>query len=156
MPFPGVHFHKLEPRHEDDRGWLIEMYRSDDLPIFGYFAPQMAYLSMTKPGVTRGPHEHVRQTDLFVFMGPGRFELSLWDNRKSSDFYGQVSRIYVGESDPAWVIIPPGVIHAYKNISEVDGFVYNLPDALYRGPKKELPVDEIRYEGLNHPLFGDF
>ena len=48
----------------------------------------MAYVSVTKPGVIRGPHEHVNQTDMFVFVGPGEFELHLWDRRESSPTKG--------------------------------------------------------------------
>ena len=69
----------------DDRGWLCEIFRKDELAedIF----PAMSYVSMTKPGVARGPHEHVRQIDLFCFLGTSEFSLMLWDNRKKSECY---------------------------------------------------------------------
>ena len=67
-------------RHRDGRGWLIELFRCDELPE-GY-RPAMAYVSETLPGVVRGPHEHVEQADLFAFLGPGDFELHLWDRRE--------------------------------------------------------------------------
>lgn len=44
------------------------------------------------------------------------------------------------------VVIPPGVVHAYKNIGSVDGVVMNFPDRLYAGPGRTEPVDEIRHE----------
>ena len=44
----------------------------------------MTYVSQTLPGVTRGPHEHVDQTDGFAFMGPSDFKLVLWDTRLRS------------------------------------------------------------------------
>ncbi|HZI49646.1 MAG TPA: hypothetical protein VFD75_17745, partial [Pyrinomonadaceae bacterium] len=44
-------------RYDDSRGWLMELFRSDDLPA--EFLPVMAYISSTRPGITRGPHEHV-------------------------------------------------------------------------------------------------
>jgi len=43
-------------------------------------------------------------------------------------------------------IVPPGVVHAYKNIGEVEGLVFNAPDRLYRGPGRVEEPDEIRYE----------
>ena len=46
---------------EDQRGWLAEILRDDE----SGFRPVMSYLSMTKPGLVRGPHEHVEQTDYF-------------------------------------------------------------------------------------------
>ncbi len=53
----------------------------------------------------------------------------------------------------ASVIIPPGVVHAYKNIGTVDGLVYNAPNKLYAGTGKKQPVDEIRYEDDDNSRF---
>ena len=47
----------------DERGWLTEIFRHDELPV--WFRPEMSYVSVTNPGVLRGPHEHVNQADLF-------------------------------------------------------------------------------------------
>ena len=77
-PIDGVTFRPLAP-HKDHRGWLIELYREDELPAEQH--PVMAYVSETLPGVARGPHEHVDQTDYFAFLGPGEFLLYLWDAR---------------------------------------------------------------------------
>jgi dTDP-4-dehydrorhamnose 3,5-epimerase-like enzyme len=33
-------------KHEDDRGWLAELFRHDCLEVFNF--PAMAYVSMTK------------------------------------------------------------------------------------------------------------
>ncbi len=63
----------------DERGWLAELFRHDDLTE--EFYPAMAYISLTQAGVTRGPHEHVDQADLFCFIGPSNFKLRMWDNR---------------------------------------------------------------------------
>jgi dTDP-4-dehydrorhamnose 3,5-epimerase len=131
-------------RHHDARGWLQEIYRDDELPASFY--PSMAYVSAANPGVVRGPHEHEYQTDCFAFFGPGDFELTLWDARNKSPTYGHKQVMRVGECDPAVVLVPPGVVHAYKNVSNVRGMVFNTPDALYAGWKRKEPVDEIRHE----------
>lgn len=138
-------------KNSDSRGWLIELFRKDqiDKAIF----PQMSYISLTYPGITRGPHEHREQTDYFCFLGPSTFKLLLWDTRKVSSTYGNMMVLEIGESDPKIVIVPPGVVHAYKNIGEVPGLVINLPNKLYAGWDKLETVDEIRYEGdLNSPF----
>lgn len=44
------------------------------------------------------------------------------------------------------VVIPPGVVHGYRNISGEDALVINLPNRLYRGEGKAEDVDEIRHE----------
>ena len=106
----------------------------------------MAYLSMTRPGATRGPHEHREQTDFFAFAGPSDFEVTLWDNRQGSPTYGGREAFVLGASRPATLIVPPGVVHATRNVGKVDGLVVNFPNRLYKGPGRTEPVDEIRYE----------
>ena len=69
-------------KHSDARGWLCELFRLDQLPESLH--PAMGYLSLTEPGVMRGPHEHRRQTDHFCFLGPASFEAYMWDNRPDS------------------------------------------------------------------------
>ncbi len=130
--------------YEDVRGYLIETYRSDEIP--GGVKPTMSYISVTQPGKSRGPHEHVHQTDVFSFPGPGDFKLSLWDNRPGSLTYGNSREYKLGEARPATVIVPPGVVHGYSNVSEKPAMVLNYPDKLYRGEGKREEVDEIRHE----------
>ena len=77
----GVVFKQLK-RFSDHRGWLVELYREDELPEANH--PVMSYVSETLPGVARGPHFHHDQSDLFAFVGPGTFKLYLWDAREGS------------------------------------------------------------------------
>ncbi len=139
----GVRF-ALLPVYKDPRGWLCETFRSDWLPAPPL--PAMTYISLTLPGQTRGPHEHRTQTDIFVFFGSNPFLVYLWDNRPASPTYKKHLRLTAGEESPALLIVPPGVVHAYKNIGNLPGYVLNHPDRLYRGPGKKEPADEIRYE----------
>lgn len=135
----------------DERGWLAEMFRADELPE--WFKPEMAYISMTVPGVARGPHEHIEQTDYFCFIGPANFKLYLWDARITSPTYGIKQLVYCGIDAPMTVIVPPGVVHAYKNVSTDNGIVFNAPDRLYAGKGKILQVDEIRHEDVDGSSF---
>jgi len=137
----GVVVKKLN-KFEDERGWLAEFFRNDEVD----YRPAMGYVSVTKPGVARGPHEHKKQSDCFVFAGPGDFELYLWDGRDDSGTKNERVKIKVGAGNPAMVIVPPGVTHAYKCVSDVDGWCVNLPDKLYKGEGKKEEVDEIRWE----------
>jgi dTDP-4-dehydrorhamnose 3,5-epimerase len=137
----GVIIKKLT-KFEDQRGWLSEIYRSDETD----YRPVMSYVSMTKPGVVRGPHEHIKQSDAFVFLGPGNFELHLWDRRENSNTHGEYQKIVVGEENPSLVIVPPGVVHGYKCISDTPGFCINFPDQLYKGKDKKEESDELRWE----------
>lgn len=128
----------------DERGWLVEIFRKDE--INPEILPVMGYISLTLPGIIRGPHEHKYQTDIFGFIGPSNFKILLWDNRKESETYGNKMEIYGGEDNPILVVIPPGVVHGYKNAGIVPGLVYNLPNKLYKGEGKKEAVDEIRHE----------
>jgi len=110
----------------------------------------MSYISYTKPRIARGPHEHLKQTDIFTFVGPGNFLLKLWDNRPGSSTYQNYTEIIAGAGNPLTIIVPPGIVHGYKNISTTEtGMVLNYPDQLFMGPGKKEPVDEIRHE--NNP-----
>ena len=131
-------------RFSDSRGWLAELFRHDELDP--EFYPMMAYTSSTIPGVTRGPHEHVDQADLFCFIGPSNFKLRLWDNRPESQTFNNVVTLVVGEDNPKSVLIPKGVVHAYKNVGLVPGIVFNCPNRLYMGVGKKDQIDEIRHE----------
>ena len=130
--------------HEDERGWLAELFRSDELE--SDYVPAMGYVSVTRPGVARGPHEHVHQTDIFCFVGPGSLEVHLWDNRENSPSIGANQSVLVGGDMPTFVVIPPGVAHGYRNVGQVDAMVINFPNRLYRGVGRSEPVDQIRHE----------
>ena len=151
-PIDGVIWKRLA-FYTDPRGWLCELFRNDDVPA--EYRPVMAYVSLTTPGVSRGPHEHVEQADYFCFLGPGVFRVYLWDARTDSPTFGHKEVKEVGEGTPFALIVPPGVVHAYKNVGTGDGVVFNAANALYagegrtgwRGPKGTPDyVDEIRHE----------
>jgi dTDP-4-dehydrorhamnose 3,5-epimerase len=131
-------------QYRDARGWLVELFRQDELDQAWW--PVMTYVSQTLPGVMRGPHEHVDQTDGFAFIGPSDFQLFLWDIRPESPTRGRRTVVVVGESNPMAVWIPPGVVHAYRNVGNLPGLVFNAPNRLYAGWGKKEPVDEIRHE----------
>ncbi len=127
----------------DERGWLGEFFREDELA--DELHPAMGYVSEALPGVARGPHEHAEQTDLFLFFSE-TFRVYLWDARRDSATYEHRKRIEARASKPMSIIIPPGVVHAYRNVSKKPALVINCPNRLYAGEGKREPVDEIRHE----------
>lgn len=144
-PYSRIAGVKIRPlgRYTDQRGWLIEIFREDELPP-GLHAV-MGYISSTRPGFMRGPHEHREQTDIFCFTGTTSFRLYLWDNREAdAPVERDVIDLPLGQH--FCVVIPPGVVHGYKNIGNTDGIVMNFPDRLYAGPGRTGPIDEIRHE----------
>jgi dTDP-4-dehydrorhamnose 3,5-epimerase len=144
---PGIVVRPVR-RYTDTRGWLMELFRMDELP--DGFEPAMGYVSLTKAGVARGPHEHAAQTDCFVFLD-GAYELYLWENRDAEQDRHEVHA--VGEQNPVAVFVPPGVVHAYRNVGESEAMVLNFPDKLYAGWGRSEPVDEIRHEDEERSRF---
>jgi dTDP-4-dehydrorhamnose 3,5-epimerase len=149
-PIEGVRVRALR-KFVDERGWLSELFRSDEEPP--EFFPAMAYISVTEPGVTRGPHEHADQADFFCFIGPSNFKMRLWDNRSDSPTYDNVMTLFVGADNPTSVIVPKGVVHAYRNIGSIPGTVINCPNRLYMGEGRRSPIDEIRHEDDPDTIF---
>src|SRR5262245_68026 len=149
-PIDGVIFKQLK-QFQDTRGWLCELFRLDELDA--QFHPVMAYISMTLPGVARGPHEHRDQADYFCFLGPSNFKLFMWDNRPGSPTYQNRHSIITGIDNPQAVVVPIGVVHAYKNVGTEPGIVFNAPNRLYRGKGRAEPVDEIRHEQDEGSIF---
>ena len=135
----------------DERGWLCELFRHDE--ITEEFYPAMAYISVTEPNTQRGPHEHVEQADLFCFLGASNFKLRLWDNRENSPTFKNVMTLFVGADNPQAIIVPIGVVHAYKNVGSEKGVVINCPNRLYMGAGKREEIDEIRHEDDPNTIF---
>jgi dTDP-4-dehydrorhamnose 3,5-epimerase len=142
-PIQGVIVRNLA-KHADGRGWLTELFRSDE--IDEQLLPVMSYVSSSEPGVVRGPHEHQEQADFFCFIGPSNFRIIMWDNRRESATYGNKIVLEAGEDQPRSIIVPARVVHAYKNIGSKPGWSLNFPNRLYAGKMRREPVDEVRHE----------
>jgi len=97
----------------DERGYLMEMLRSDD-EIFRAFG--QVYLSVVYPGVVKGWHYHKKQTDYFVVV-KGMTKVVLYDDRKDSATFGQIKEIFMGQLNPVLLAIPPLVWHGIKGIA---------------------------------------
>ena len=82
-------------------------------------------------------------------LSKSRFKVYLWDNRPESKTSGDFFSFEVAENSVMMIMIPPGVVHAYKNIGDIEAIIFNAPDRLYAGVNRKEPVDEIRYE--NNP-----
>ena len=55
--------------------------------------------------------------------------------------------------NPKAVLVPRGIVHAYKNIGCRDGIVINCPNRLYMGAGRRDAVDEIRREDDPDTIF---
>jgi dTDP-4-dehydrorhamnose 3,5-epimerase len=137
----------------DERGYLMEMMRSDD-PFFQRFG--QSYVSVAYPGVVKGWHFHKVQTDHFVIV-KGMMKVVLYDQREGSPTKGLINEFFMGEKNPILVTIPPGVVHGMKGIGTEPAMLVNVPTELYKYDKpdeyridphkNDIPYDWERKDG---------
>ena len=111
----------------DERGRLMEILRCDDncYEKFG-----QVYMTTAYPGVVKGWHYHKKQSDNMAVV-KGMMKIVLYDSRKESATFGEVSEIIAGIHNPVLVHIPPFVYHGFKCISEDEAIVVNTPTETY-------------------------
>jgi dTDP-4-dehydrorhamnose 3,5-epimerase len=146
---------KVKPlrRMPDERGFLMEILRSDD-PDFRRFG--QAYLTMAYPGVVKAWHSHARQTDHFCVV-KGMAKVVLYDSRRKSRTRGTLNEFFIGEMNPVLLVIPPLVMHGFKPMGGEPAFLLNIPTELYnyREPDeirlpahtRKIPYDWARKDG---------
>lgn len=83
----------------------------------------------------------------------GTFCLYLWDARPDSPTVGNRQVPELDSDTPAAVIVPTGVVHAYRNVDDEAGLPINCLNQLYAGEGKTLPIDKIPCEDLVNSLF---
>lgn len=111
----------------DDRGCLMEMWRSDD-PDFQRFG--QCYVTMVYPGVVKAWHYHKLQTDHFVCVA-GMAKVVLHDSREGSPTQGETDEFVIGWQRQRMVIIPNGVYHGFTAVGTEPASIVNIPTELY-------------------------
>ena len=137
----------------DERGWLMEILRSDDPDYFQKFG--QVYVSSTYPGVVKAWHYHKHQIDNFACVS-GMVKLVLVDTREGSPTKGTINEFFLGTQNPTLVQVPNLVYHGWKCISTEVSTVVNVPTELYRYDDPDeyrleahgtLPYDWARKDG---------
>lgn len=115
-------------KHADDRGYLIEILRSD-APHFQKFG--QIYLTTCHRHVIKAWHAHRLQTDHFYVI-KGTVKVGLYDDRSPSPTCGQYQQEILGEKgEDVLLIIPPLVWHGQMALSEMS-YLINIPTELYQ------------------------
>ncbi|NJD76646.1 MAG: dTDP-4-dehydrorhamnose 3,5-epimerase [Candidatus Methanoperedens sp.] len=140
----------------DERGWLMEILRSDD-KIFTNFG--QVYITTAYPGVVKGWHYHKKQHDNFTCIR-GMMKVALYDGREDSPTNGTVMELFSGEKNPVLIHVPPGIYHGFKAVGMETAYFLNIPTLPYNYEEPDefrLPPDtrEIPYDwgltpGLKH------
>jgi dTDP-4-dehydrorhamnose 3,5-epimerase len=126
----------------DDRGFLMELLRSDDA-LFEAFG--QVYITGCKSGVAKAWHYHREQSDHFACIS-GTALLVLYDNRHDSPTKGEVQELILdappcSRADPLLVKIPPLVLHGFTAWECDEARIMNVPTLPYR----YTDPDEFRY-----------
>lgn len=128
----GVHIKalKLLP---DERGFLMEMLRSDD-PLFEGFG--QVYITGCKPGFAKAWHYHRKQTDHFVCV-LGKALVVLYDMREGSPTKGMVQEFILEappcrDHAPILLKIPPFVVHGFTALEDEESRIINIPTLPYQ------------------------
>jgi dTDP-4-dehydrorhamnose 3,5-epimerase len=117
----------------DERGWLMEILRADDV-FFEKFG--QVYMSVVYPGVVKGWHYHKSQRDnLCVIRGMAK--LVIFDSREDSTTKGNFKEFFIGERNPLLVSIPPGLLHGMKGIGTEPAYFINIPTEVYNYSKPD-------------------
>lgn len=123
---------KIEP------GIFVEVLRNED-QLLKNFA--QSNFTVAHQDTIKGFHWHKYQDDLW-FLASGRAGIVLYDRRKGSKTQGITQVIYAGEGDYKLVLIPRGVAHGYKVLSQEPClFVYFMNKEYNRANPDEQHID---------------
>jgi dTDP-4-dehydrorhamnose 3,5-epimerase len=140
----------------DERGWLMEILRSDDKEFtkFG-----QVYVTTAYPGVVKAWHMHKKQTDNFTCIA-GMMKVVLFDSRKNSSTYKEINEFFIGKNNQMLLTVPPFVYHGFKALGTDTAYFLNVPTEVYHYKKpdeyrlppdtKKIPYDWVLAPGLKH------
>ena len=127
-------------RHVDDRGYLMEILRSD-ADHFQRFGQAYVTTCEVQPSgpVVKAWHRHEKQTDHFCCL-VGKARVGLYDDREGSPTRGESMSVILGGGHDCLLIIPPDVWHGFMALGFEPAMILNLPTELFNYDQP----DEIR------------
>jgi dTDP-4-dehydrorhamnose 3,5-epimerase len=123
----------------DGRGDVTELWSLPWVEREGLIVPQHVYQSATDYGVVKAWHLHAIHTDQFT-VTRGKMQVVCVDIRDASPTFGHVNSFVIGIQRPAMILIPPGVMHGWKALSQPETIVVNLQSHPYDA------ADEFKYQ----------
>ena len=110
-------------------GVLTELFCAD---WFGESFAAKHIVHVTMAGGTRSPwHCHKSQTDV-IFPIRGQIRLGLYDDRSESSTYRTAKIVNFNIMRPRYVVVPPGIWHALRNVGQDEAAYVVLNDRVYR------------------------
>ena len=103
-------------RYDDDRGWVVELWRESRLPQ----RMVQTNASFSHAGTIRGLHYHERgQDDLFVCLS-GRVRVVVLDRET-----GETEAVEIGDENPVAVLVPGRHAHGFEALTDAL-FLYHV------------------------------
>ena len=127
-------------RHEDERGWFLELMRESSLPD----QVRQSNLVWSRQGVIRGLHYHERgQSDLFACLD-GMVRVVVLDRET-----GETFTVDIGDDNPVTVFVPGRHAHGYEALTDCL-FLYHVTQEYdAEDPDEhEVPWDDTRVRHL--------
>jgi dTDP-4-dehydrorhamnose 3,5-epimerase len=127
-------------RFEDDRGWLMELYRESRLPS----RARQSNVSFSRKGVIRGLHYHERgQDDLFVCLR-GTARVVVLDRESGEAFTEDI-----GDENPVALYIRGTFAHGFEALTDLI-FLYHVTEEYDAADPDEhqVPWDDARVRHL--------
>lgn len=125
----NIEIRKLEKK-EDDRGWLVEFLRSDDISGGQFF------ITVAKSGKTKGNHYHKRKVEWFCVV-KGEAILYLKDNKGM-----ETREIVMTGKNPVAVKITPNINHKITNIGKEDMYLLVYSSEVFNKKDPDTFSDE--------------
>jgi dTDP-4-dehydrorhamnose 3,5-epimerase len=145
----------------DERGRLQVILRNDE-PCFTQFG--QVYITTVYPGVVKGWHSHRKQTDyICCIAGMIKLVLCKMEPCKAVDSIGpetsvfyqgiemkavprtikaDIQELFIGVHNPKLIVIPPGILHGWKCISDHEATVLCVTSE----PYDNMDPDEQRVD----------
>ncbi|OGE76342.1 MAG: spore coat protein [Candidatus Doudnabacteria bacterium RIFCSPHIGHO2_02_FULL_48_21] len=122
-------------------GFLMEVLRADE-GIFKKFG--QSTMTVAHKGTIKGFHYHEIQDDMW-FVAAGKALVVLHDLRLGSPTYKQTQTLYSGTDDYKLVVIPTGVAHGCKVLSDEPVIMFYHTTEPYNAAnpdEKRIPYDD--------------
>lgn len=120
----------------DGRGDVIELWSEPWIESQGIVRPKHCYQSATDYCVTKCWHLHAVHIDQFT-VTRGKLQVVMVDTREGSPTFGHVNSVFLGTERPRFLMIPPGVMHGWKALTQPEVIVVNFQSEVY-DPKDEF------------------
>lgn len=107
-------------------GFMVPIYKDYETWHLGH-VPEMAYMSVMVGNTFKGPILHLKRKSYLTAIG-GKIELQFSENNLT------VEKVYLNNGYNSFVaaVIEPGVPIAFKNYSNENGIIFNIPSPAWR------------------------